>query len=124
MKCKVCNKDLFVELDFRSLFRLNYKIHQACKKHLEYDVKIHVIPIESNTIEWIYFLEQKELIQESFLEFFLIGKGLLYCINNTGWSIINWMTLKEYYDLDIMTQYLYLKLGEKAFVFLSLYEKM
>jgi len=124
MKCKVCSKDLFIELDFRSLFQLNYAIHEGCKKHLERKMVTEVIPIENNTIEWISFLEKKEKLNEEFLELFLIGKGLQYCIDNKGWSIVNWMTIDEYYSLDDLTQYLYLKLGDQSFIFLSLYPNM
>ena len=124
MKCRVCNKDLFIELDFRSLFKMDYTIHESCKKKFRNGIKIEVIPIENNTIKWITFFDKKESLNDSFMEFFLIGKGLLYCMNNTEWSIVNWMTLDEYFCMNDMTQYLYLKLGDQSFVFLSLYPNM
>lgn len=124
MKCKVCNKDLFIELDFRSLFQLNYFIHQGCKKLLEREIVSEVIPIENNTIEWISFLDKKEKLNEDYMELFLIGIGLQYCMESKGWSIINWMTMDEYHSLNDLTQYLYLKLGDQSFIFLSLYPNM
>jgi len=124
MKCRVCDKDLFVELDFRSLFLWNYTIHEDCKRQLNQLMKVNVIPIENNTIKWIYFFEKKEELNEEYVEMFLIGKGLKYCVDNRDWSITNWMTLDEYFELDDITQYLYLKLGDQSFVFLSLYQNM
>ena len=124
MRCKVCKKELFVELDYRTLFKLNYTIHESCKKLLEEEMKIEVIPIENNTIKWIYFFDSNIDICSQFVELYLIGKGMEYCIVNREWSIINWMTSDEYHLLDELTKYLFLKLGDQSLVFLSLFRNM
>jgi hypothetical protein len=124
MKCKVCNKDVMIELDFRTLFKLEYSIHESCNKKLELDILIDVIPIENNIVNWIYFFEEKNDLNYSFLEFYLIGKGIQYCLNNTEWSIVVWMTSDEYFELEKLSQFLLLNLADQSIVFLSLFRDM
>jgi len=124
MRCKVCNKDLFVEIDYRTLFKLKYSIHESCNKKLKLDILMDVFPIENNTIKWIYFFEYKNDYNSIFLELYLIGKGLNYCINNKEWSIVLWMTTEEYFELESYSQYLLLKLADQTIVFLSLFRDM
>ena len=121
MKCKVCNKDLFVELDFRTLFLPNYKVHESCRRQINEELKTEVIPIENNTIVWHSFFDKAIDIQEEYVEMMLMGKALLFCMENQEWSIVLWMTYDEYNQLDKYTQFFLLKLGDQSIVFLSLF---
>ena len=121
MNCRVCKKSLFVELDFRTLFKINYTIHESCRSVLETDMNLEVIPIQNNTIKWIYFFNKVADFDYDYIELFIIAKGLKYCIENTEWSIVVWMTFEEFKNYSDITQYLFLKLGDQSIVFLNLF---
>lgn len=124
MKCKVCNKELFIELDFRTIFKMNYKIHESCKRYLNVSVQSENIPIENNTITLLYFFDYFNNLNHDFLESRLMIKAFEYCLKSTWWSTILWMTLDEYRNLDAMTQYLILKLNDQSIVFLNVFRDM
>ena len=124
MKCKVCNKDLYNELDYRTLFRWKYTIHESCRIELNIDVKVEAIPIENNTILSLYFYDYPVAINSDYMEMRLFEKALRFCLENKGWSIVFWMPLNAFQDLDAITQYFMIKLSDQSLVFLSLVRNM
>ena len=122
MNCKVCQKNLYNEIDWRNLFKWNYYIHPDCKKMCDIDWKYEVIPIESNEIYFYYIFDKKSIeYDDEFLLFYGGLENLINSLNNLEWSIIFWYENSDYVELDNIAKYLLLKLAVGKIVFISMY---
>ena len=122
MNCKVCQKNLYNEIDWRNLFKRNYYIHPDCEKMCDIDWKNEVIPIESNEIYFYYIFDKKSIeYDDEFLLFYGGLENLINSLNNLEWSIIFWYENSDYVELDNIAKYLLLKLAVGKIVFISMY---
>ena len=118
MYCKICGNHLYEKIDFRILFRINYEVHLECEKYLNEEIKVEIIPIDNNIIEFRYLVDKNLEINTDYI-FMKKGLDLLKDLEDgDDWSIV------FYYDesfeiSDDLTKYLFLKLASNKIIFIS-----
>lgn len=122
MKCMICGKSLYENIDFRTLFKLNYTTHIECDIIYDVEVKTEIIPIENNQIEYWYFYHSNLHLNGDYL-FLKYGYKFFVLLQNTSdWSVCLYNDASYYFSLPDIDQYLLLKLAVNKLVFFDIYE--
>ena len=50
MRCLLCNKSLYEQINFHNIFKLNYVVHTACMKYHELENKWITFPLRDKVI--------------------------------------------------------------------------
>ena len=89
LECKICGKNLYKNITFNNMFKMNYRIHNECINNLQFNINEEVFPIESNIIIYDYvFREFKENFNEEYLWCKYFNKVIEKHIDNGNWSIV------------------------------------
>ena len=120
MFCKVCNQHLYQNLDISNLFSFS-SIHKKCKKYINIESKLTVIPIENNEIYFEYLFTKKEDLNYEYIFLNNMIHILKKYTQSSNWSIIFFYEEAEYSMLSDECIYLLLHLGQKPFVFISMF---
>ncbi|KFZ26655.1 MAG: hypothetical protein KQ78_00972 [Candidatus Izimaplasma bacterium HR2] len=89
LDCKICGKNLYKNITFNNMFRLDYYVHSECIDKLVFNNEEQVIPIESNTIIYDYvFKELPSSFNKEYLELNYLNQVLEKHIEKKGWSMM------------------------------------
>lgn len=123
MKCKICDKDLYKNITWKSLFSLNYIVHEECLKKLVFNHEEVVIPIDSNIIIYDYVFEELNSdLNIEYLEFNYLINIIIKHLNNREWSMMVLYDKSIKYFLQNYNPYLLLNLTNKPILIISLVE--
>ncbi len=87
--CKICNEDLYKDISFENIFKMNYTVHASCINNLVFNNDRLVIPINNNLIYYDYvFNELNQNYNTEYLEMKYMNKLLMNNIRKSDWSII------------------------------------
>ncbi len=121
MNCKVCNKNLYKEMDLRVIFKGKYDTHIECESYIVTESQREVIPIEQNVIYFEYLYEKKETLNYEYL----FTQSMIHILKKYNsmqeWSVIYFYEEEEYNSLQDESKYLLLNLGQKPVVFISMF---
>lgn len=124
LECKICGKNLFKNITFSNMFKLDYYIHSECLNKLVFNEEEQVIPIESNTIIYDYvFKELSDDYNKEYLEFNYLYKVLAKHLMNKEWSMM--IFYDELVEIFIKNNnpYLLINLTNQPILLISLEEK-
>jgi hypothetical protein len=124
MECRICGKELYDKIDFRTVFKMNFKTHIRCDEYLKVESQYECFPILDLMVEYNYFFLFQQDIIGDYIELFTVGKVLKRILCESNWSIILWMSISDFTTLPNTTQYLFWKLGKNEIKFVSLYREM
>ena len=89
LDCKICGKNLYKNITFNNMFRLDYYVHSECIDKLVFNKEEEVIPIESNTIIYDYvFKELPSGFNKEYLELNYLNQVLEKHIDKKDWSMM------------------------------------
>ncbi len=89
LKCKICGKNLYSNITFSNVFKMNYIIHDECTKNLQFNFEEMIIPIESNIVIYDYvFKGFNDFNDREYMWFKYFGKLLDKHTKIKEWSII------------------------------------
>lgn len=119
MKCKICNEDLYKELDFRTIFRRRYAVHYSCLDKLKTTVESITFPITNRLIEYHYIYEVETKLDMIVVEQLTFHHILKDC----EYKLDYWGSIKEFLKLDDDSQYLFWSLQNEVVVFGSIVQE-
>lgn len=123
LKCKICNKDLYKNITWKSVFSLNYEVHEECLRKLVFNQDEVIIPIDLNTIIYDYVFEElKSDLNVQYLEFTYLINIMIKHLNKRVWSMMILYDEKTKYFLQNYNPYLLLNLTNKPILIISLVE--
>ena len=123
-ECKICGKNLYQNITFSNMFKLNYEIHKDCMENLQFNIENEVIPIESNTIIYDYVFEKlNEGYNEGYLWINYFGINLEKHLTIGEWSIMIIYDKSIEYFMKNNNPYLLINLSNNPILLLSLNRK-
>ena len=123
MKCKICDKDLYKNITWKSMFNLKYEVHEECIRKLVFNQEETIIPIDSNIIIYDYVFEKFQRdINEEYLEFNYLLNIIMKHLNTREWSMMILYDKSVAFFLKNYNPYLVLNLSNKPILIISLVE--
>ena len=124
LNCKICNKNLYKNITFKNMFRINYEIHEECNNYLVFNKEEEVIPIESNTIVYDYvFNDLNEGTDVQYLEVKYLINLVIKHIKKRDWSMMIYYDEMVEYFVKNYNPYLLINLTNQPILLISLVEK-
>ena len=124
LECKICRINLYKNITFSNMFKMNYEVHQECIDKLEFNTEELVIPIESHIIIYDYILKRKSTdYNEEYLWFIYFGIIIKKYIDSDEWSMIIFYDKNIEYFIRNNNPYLLLNLTSNPILLLSIEEK-
>ncbi len=88
-KCKICNKDLYQDISFKNIFKINYTVHSNCLDNIVINNDSAAFPIDGNTVYYDYlFFEIREDYNFEYLEEKYLSILIQRNIESMNWSIL------------------------------------
>lgn len=88
-KCMICNDDLYKNISYNNLFRMNYTVHDSCINNLIINTDRIAFPVEGNIIYYDYlFYDLNSNYNIEYLEEKYLRKLYIRNLENRDWSII------------------------------------
>ena len=101
-KCMICNDDLYENISFTNLFRMNYTVHDNCVKSLIINTDRVAIPVEANIVYYDYlFYDINNDYNFEYLEDKYLERLYIRNLENRDWSII------IFYEEDLFINFSY-----------------
>ena len=124
LDCEMCGKNLYKNITFFNMFRIDYYVHPECIKKLVFNEEEEVIPIESNSIIYDYvFKELPSDFNKEYLEFNYLIKVITKHTKKREWSMV--IFYDEFIEnfMQINNPYLLLNLTNNPILLITLEEK-
>lgn len=123
-KCKLCRMDLYSEISFSNIFKMNYEVHRSCLEKLRYNYEELVIPIDSNIIiyDCVFSRENKDF-DDDYLWFNYLGEMINKHLKSREWSIVIIYDKMIEEFVKKINPYLLLNLSVNPILLISLFEK-
>jgi hypothetical protein len=121
MNCKICGKDLYNNISFVNMFKMDYKIHSKCINKLIINTEDEVIPIESNIVIYDYVFKDLDYeSNEEYLWFFYMKDIVKKHLENKDWSMMIFLDNQVYEFLNNFNPYLLINLSNNPILLISL----
>ena len=101
-KCMICNDDLYKNVSFNNLLKMNYTVHDSCINYLIINNDRAAFPMNDNIVYYDYlFYDLKSDYNFQYLETKYMSKLYDRNLDNKDWSII------IYYEDGLFADYSY-----------------
>ena len=120
MCCILCGKDLYEEMSFSIIFKMNYVIHLECENSINCDSEYMVFPLFDKLVMFDYLFPKRfDESNEEFLFTKYFGEMMKKSLKNIDWSIL----LIADVVFEEITMILVTKLVEKKILILSVFNE-
>jgi len=123
-KCQICNIDLYRDITFENIFKINYQVHLNCLNNLDFNNDRTAIPINNNYIYYdTVFNNINEEFNKQYLEFKYLGEVILKNIENNDWSIVIIYSENLFSKFNKSDFLIFFSLSKAPFLFISLTDR-
>lgn len=123
-ECKICGEDLYKNILFYNMFKLNYIYHNDCLNKLNYNYEEEIIPIEGNIIIYDYTFEDlPDKYNNEYLEFSNLINLMIKQVKNNRWSMMILYDEEVELFFNKFNPYLVINLTKRPILLISLVKK-
>lgn len=123
IRCKLCGKSLYQNMNYRQLFQKRALCHSSCLEKLKMNEEASVIPIDYNLLYYDFVLEEKVVhFDELYLELFYLGISITRHLKLASESLLLYLDEEVQNFIDNLYPDLVFMLSKKPIILVSLWE--